>query len=130
MKNNLIAFFPGKFQPPHMGHILTISKLYHKYKKVIIGITSDKYKVVSKAYIKRIFGTIFPDAIIVFIPFKLTSLSKLELSLLLPEYDILITAENNEVLKWAKKEGIRVKNIKRSKCIGDSGTKLRKLYGL
>ena len=124
------AFFPGKYQPPHLGHVLTIAKLYKKYNTIIIGINSDTHSIISKLEIKRIFKTIFPNIIVVYIPFKLTTLSKLDLSLVVPEFDILITAENKEVYHWAKQQNIKVKNIKRSKCIGCSGTELRKLYGL
>ena len=34
--------FIGKFQPPHLGHVLTIKKLLKKYPNVTIGITQGK----------------------------------------------------------------------------------------
>jgi len=43
MKNVL---FPGKFQPPHLGHIITIMRLRKDYNKIIIGITDDKPEVI------------------------------------------------------------------------------------
>ena len=36
--NNKIALFSGRFDPVHLGHILTIGKLLQKYKKVIVCI--------------------------------------------------------------------------------------------
>ena len=33
------AFFPGKFHPPHIGHVQTILDILPDYDKVIIGVT-------------------------------------------------------------------------------------------
>lgn len=33
------ALFLGRFQPPHVGHLLTIKKLSSKYDKLIVGVT-------------------------------------------------------------------------------------------
>ena len=30
-----VAFFPGKFQPPHLGHIITLMRIYKKFDKPI-----------------------------------------------------------------------------------------------
>ena len=58
-----IALFPGKFQPPHLGHITTLMKLYPKYDKIIIGITQDKPEVLSQEKRKELFDS-FMDRIV------------------------------------------------------------------
>lgn len=35
-----IALFPGRFQPPHIGHILTLMRLYPLYDEIIVAVTS------------------------------------------------------------------------------------------
>lgn len=37
---NSVAFFPGRFEPAHKGHIQTIKKLSNEFDKVLIGIGS------------------------------------------------------------------------------------------
>lgn len=43
-----VAFFVGRFQPFHLGHLDVIKQILRKYKKVIIGIGSAQYKNVPK----------------------------------------------------------------------------------
>jgi len=125
--DNLIVFFPGKFQPLHLGHILTIAKLRKEYTTVIVGITSDTIEIYSKEEIRDMLKTIFPNIEVVDIPFKLTRLDDIKK---LPYFNILITAENDEVIKWASEHKINCKSISRSSCIGCSGTELRKLWNI
>ena len=39
----MIAVFSGRFQPPHIGHILTLMRLHDKYDKIIIAVTQFTY---------------------------------------------------------------------------------------
>lgn len=39
-----VAFFVGRFQPFHLGHLDVIKQILRKYKKVVIGIGSAQYK--------------------------------------------------------------------------------------
>lgn len=39
-----IAMFPIRGQPPHIGHILTLMKLYSLYDEIIIAVTSYTYE--------------------------------------------------------------------------------------
>jgi len=119
-----IAFFPGKFQPPHIGHVLTISKLLKKY-YVIIGISQDGPRVVSQQEVKRIFETIFGDRADYFI-FNdiLTNYKEIKN---FPRFDVLLTG-NDEVIDWARKLNLPTEKIPRSECIGSSGTELRGFY--
>lgn len=110
-----VAFFPGKFHPPHIGHILTILKIIPKYKKVIIGVSEDKPQN----------AIVEPNDIILmlkdfFISFKNVEICKITGKLTekentndLPEFDILLSG-NPEVLDWAKKNNIENSLIERS----------------
>ena len=51
--------FIGKFQPPHLGPILTVCKLVKKYKKITIGITEGGPKYFERKKIKQIFNNVF-----------------------------------------------------------------------
>ena len=120
-----VVFFPGKFQPPHIGHVLTISKLRNEYPKIIVGISDDEPRVMSFEEIRDTFDTIFRDQIeIVYVKGVLTQKNDLNE---LPSFDFLASG-NEKVLEWGKKMGLSVKNIPRSKGVGYSGTELRALY--
>ena len=55
----MIAFFPGKFVPPHLGHIITIMSIYEKYDKVIVGITDESDLIISQKERESIFQSVF-----------------------------------------------------------------------
>jgi len=118
------VFFPGKFQPPHMGHILTIARLKKNY-KVVIGITEGEPRVVEQKKVKEIFQEIFGKSIdIVLLHGTLTDWVG---TLGLPEFDILVSG-NEEVIVWANKKNLRSKFINRSEDIpGCSGTEIRNM---
>lgn len=119
-----LAFFPGKFQPPHIGHVLTISKILKKY-DVIIGISPDIPRVISQKEVKKLFDVIFGNKVQYFlfddVLTQYTILSDF------PNFDVLLSG-NDEIVKWAKQLNLFVKKISRSSCIGGSGTELRGLY--
>jgi len=117
------VFFPGKFQPPHIGHVMTIGKLIKKYGYVIVGITEGKPRIVSRTYVKNVFESIFKDGEIECILLKgtLTDYDKLpEMS----KFDLMMSG-NEEVLQWGLKLGIPIKKMPRSEGIFCSGTEIR-----
>jgi len=118
------AFFPGKFQPPHIGHVLTISKILKKY-NVIIGISPDGPNIISQNEVINIFKTIFENRVEYFIFDNV--LSNYKDVNIFPYFDIILTG-NIEIINWAKKLKLPVEKIPRSNCIGGSGTELRRLY--
>jgi len=122
-KGMKIAFFPGKFQPPHIGHILTISKLMKKY-QIIIGISPDRPRVISQKEVKKIFQTIFENKVDYFI-FDNTLTMYKEINTF-PYFDIILTG-NDEVISWANRMKLENDKIPRSKCIGGCGTELRRV---
>ena len=129
LKNSMkVAFFPGKFHPPHIGHILTILNILPKYKKLIIGISGDTPddKITTPDDIKETLGMFFKN------------FENLELCIIrgvliykenlegLPKFDILLSG-NPDVLEWAKTQGVQTKLIPRSEGVFCSGTEIRKI---
>tara|TARA_Y100001934_G_C11780513_1_gene507979 strand:- start:38 stop:418 length:381 start_codon:yes stop_codon:yes gene_type:complete len=122
-----VAFFPGKFQPVHLGHIITIMGLYDQYDKIIIGITEDIPEIISQRERKDIFEKVLkhlPKFEVVLI--KGTIVNSTSPSNL-PEFDVCLTG-NSEVISKLKEYGIKSKLIERSKGVAYSGTEIRKLY--
>lgn len=114
-----IAFFPGKFQPPHIGHVITIAKLRKQY-QVIIGVTEDPPRVISPMEVCKIFKTIF-DIECIILKGTLTKYNNITS---LPKFDILLTG-NDKVIEWAQLLNIPVLKVPRSDGILCSGTELR-----
>ncbi len=124
----MIVFFPGKFQPPHLGHILTIIDLSDNYDKVIVGITEDCPAVLKQNERIGIFNKVFKNfdnVDVVPITGILTEYTK-EQKELLPVFDVCVSG-NNKVLKNMSKLGYKCTYKERSKGIGYSGTAIRSL---
>lgn len=128
------VFFPGKFQPLHIGHIMTISKLLEKYEKVIIGISGDvplDGTVCTQDTIVKTLDIIYKPIArsekINFFKFN-KKLTKYKGIKDFPNFDLLITGDNKEVIQWAKKMKIKYKQNERSKIKGAicSGTEIRR----
>lgn len=127
-KSRQIAFFPGKFHPPHIGQILTILKLLPKYRKVIIGVSEHEPEVAITS----------PDDIILmlkslFVNFDNVEICKIEKTLVnkvntdgLPDFDVLLSG-NQDVLDWAESMKINSEHIPRSAGIMCSGTEIRRI---
>lgn len=124
----MIAFFPGKFQPPHIGHISTISKLLLEYDKIIIGISEDEPHIVSYKDIVSLFHSIFihvgSRVLYEEIKGKLTDKDRGEL--FLPYFDVLVSG-NRDVVKWGKKNKFNTRFFPRTEGYLCSGTDIRRL---
>jgi len=120
------AFFPGKFQPVHLGHIVTLMNLYEKYNKIIIGITEDKPNILSQKKRKEIFESVFkylPKFEIVLIKGTIVNSRSLEH---LPDFDICLTG-NPQVIEKLNEFRLKTEMIERSIGIGYSGSEIRSL---
>ena len=102
-----IAFFPGKFHPPHIGHIKNILKLIPKYSKLIVGVSGD----VPKDAITTV-DVIYETLKELFVPFPTVEVIKFSGILVkklnldgLPKFDVLLSG-NPEVLSWAKRVNV------------------------
>lgn len=121
-----VAFFPGKFQPPHIGHIETIMSLYDEYDTIIVGITEDMPQVIRPIEIKNKFSNIFkylPKFKFEIIKGILTESKSFDH---LPNFNVLLSG-NEKVIQKAKLLGFKTKFIERSEGIGYSGTEIRSL---
>lgn len=125
-----VAFFPGKFHPPHIGHILTILNILPMYRKLIIGVTED-IPDIAVSSIDGIINTLnmffsrFENVEITSIKGILTQQESINN---LPEFDILLSG-NEDVLSWAKKHGLNSQFIPRSEGFLCNGTEIRSLWG-
>jgi nicotinamide mononucleotide adenylyltransferase len=129
MKESMkVAFFPGKFHPPHIGHILTMLNILPKYKKLIIGVSEDipNDNVTTPNDIRETLGLFFKN-------FKNVELSMIHGVLIhkkslegLPKFDVLLSG-NPDVLNWAEHHGIEAKFVPRSEGVFCSGTEIRKI---
>lgn len=122
----MIAFFPGKFQPPHLGHILTVMSFYDDYDEIVIGVTDDGPYIISRSCTKEIFEKVF------------RLLSKVNVVLIdgilcnrkspvgLPTFDVLLSGNPN-VIVWAENHNVRALYVPRSEGLGFSGTDIRSI---
>jgi nicotinamide mononucleotide adenylyltransferase len=126
-----VAFFPGKFHPPHIGHIQTILTILPKYRKVIIGVSEHSPKNTIITEPDKIVGALRPF----FADFKNVEVCKIKGVLTekkdlegLPNFDVLLSG-NPEVLSWAKKMNINIEYVPRSEGILFSGHEIRSILG-
>lgn len=122
-----IAFFPGKFHPPHLGHLRTILNILPKYRKLIVGVTEDAPSNNNVTCVDSIVSTLrevfysFNNVEVVRISGVLTKKTDLTD---LPKFDVLLSG-NEEVITWAINTGIRAEYVQRSEGVFFSGTEIR-----
>ena len=115
--SKLVAFFPGKFQPVHMGHISSLMKIFDDYDKIIIGITSDSPNVLSLKSRKEIFKSVLSRFNKFEYVFFDTALINIKDTNILPEFDVCVTG-NQEVVDFMEKNNFKTRLLSRSKEIG------------
>ena len=125
-KSKSVAFFPGKFQPVHMGHITSLMKIYDDYDKIIIGITSDSPSILSLQERREIFEKVLSK----FNKFKYvffdTALVDIKDKAILPKFDVCVTG-NPIVVDYMKKNNFKTRILSRSEGVGYSGTEIRSI---
>ena len=124
----MIAFFPGKFQPPHLGHVLTILDLSDKYDEIIVGVTEDKPEVISQTERVEIFMKVFRRSTnIRVVPIQgiISNYRKNDIKNL-PNFDVCISG-NQKVLDQLALLGYETTYQGRSVGIGYSGSEIRSL---
>jgi nicotinamide mononucleotide adenylyltransferase len=124
-----ISLFAGKFQPPHLGHIRTLLKLYDKYDKIYVCVTEggphlippkESYNILKETlrYLPKyevitVTGSIYERNAFAY----------------MPKFDIFVSA-NIKAINIAKEMGYVTEFVSRTQGIGYSGTSLRKLAQL
>ena len=125
-KSKSVAFFPGKFQPVHMGHIISLMKIFDDYDKIIIGITSDSPNVLSLKSRKEIFKSVLSR----FNKFEYvlfdTALVNIKDTNTLPKFDVCVTG-NQSVVDFMEKNNFKTRLLSRSEGVGYSGTEIRSI---
>jgi len=125
-KPESVAFFPGKFQPVHMGHITSIMKIFEDYEKIIIGITSDSPNVLSLQKRKEVFQSVLSRFDKFEYVFFDTALIDIKDKTILPKFDVCVSG-NQKVLDFMKKNNFKTRLLKRSSGVGYSGTEIRSI---
>lgn len=125
-RSRKIAFFPGKFHPPHVGHILTILNILPKYSKLIIGVSEDcpEDRVTSVNEIMdtlNLFFKSFDNVEICLVKGILVEKTNLDG---LPDFDVLLSG-NPKVLSWAEKHNVKAEFISRSEGVFCKGAEIR-----
>ena len=123
------ALFSGRFQPPHLGHILTLMDIYPKYSKIIVAITNNTYggekpHVLPRNKVKEILERIFQNLPKIEVVLTEEGFPVRQTFTDLPEFDVVVTG-NRATIKNMKNLGINSEYIPRSYGIGYSGTELR-----
>ena len=62
------ALFLGRFQPPHVGHLLTIRSLATKYEHLVVGVTECQPAIMPVDNVIRVLKQLVPDQEVLFIP--------------------------------------------------------------
>jgi len=123
-----IAFFPGKFHPPHIGHLCSILNILPHYKKVIVGITEDTpedIQITTVKEIESIWKSIFKDYENIKVCIIKGTLCEKENMEGLPKFDVLLSG-NLQVLNWAQEHQIKSKYVARFD--GYCGTEIRSRF--
>ena len=122
-----IALFPGKFQPPHLGHVQSLMSIHDDYDKIIICVTEDLPNVIPVSEVVLIFKDIFRHLkkyeviSISGVLVNSTSLSHL------PYFDVLVSG-NQKVISHVSSFSKDTRFLERSIGIGYSGTEIRTLF--
>jgi nicotinamide mononucleotide adenylyltransferase len=125
MKLNETAVFIGKFQPPHIGHILTIRKLLLEYKSVIIAVTEGKPNLISYEMVSSIFKNVLAEQEVSFQKIK----GAVDEGTAVLDFDFdVICSGNPEVLSLLKDKGYKTRFIERTSDNYFTGTSIRNNY--
>lgn len=130
----MIAIFPGRFQPPHLGHILTLMRIYPLYSEIIITVSTYTYGgtkkyVMRQREVKDILEKIFrhlPKYKVIIIGKGFLERDNYDD---LPTFDVVVTG-NMQLINKLEKLNIKTRHQPRSKIgkLNISGQMLRELY--
>lgn len=124
----MIAIFPGRFDPPHLGHVLTIMGLYLYYDKIYVAITKDDYggkkkQFMSTKKIEWILWNVFLHLKKVEVIYAGKGFRIRDKFDDLPKFDLVISA-NRVVIRRMLKLKIPCEYVPRTR--GFSGARIRK----
>ena len=125
----VIALFSGRFQPVHLGHVLTLMDIYPRYSKIIVAITNNTYggskpHVLARNKVKEILERIFQNLPKIEVVLTEEGFPVRQTFTDLPEFDVVVTG-NMATIENMRNLGIDIEYVPRSYGIGYSGTELR-----
>jgi hypothetical protein len=116
------ALFLGRFQPPHVGHLLTIRKLLTKHPDLSIGVTECQPSVMEVGRVIEVLKSLLPD---LELGYEEVTGSVEGGTAKLPEgYDVFCSG-NSAVLKVLSAQGLMTDFVERSMDEVFSGTRIR-----
>lgn len=123
------ALFSGRFQPVHLGHVLTLMDIYPKYSKIIVAVTNYTYEgkklhVLPREKVKEILERIFQHLPKIEVVLTEEGFPVRQTFTDLPEFDVVVTG-NKATIKNMRNLGIETQYISRSLGVGYSGEELR-----
>lgn len=122
MKSELKAVFIGKFQPPHIGHMITARKLADRYAHVIVAVTDGKPNIMSPESVLNLFEEVLGNESFSYEHIKgAVDEGTAKFSF---DFDIICSG-NPLVLDLLKKQGHKVEFIERSSDDYFTGTSIR-----
>ena len=122
MKLGSTAVFIGKFQPPHLGHLITAKRLLSRYTKVIIAVTDGKPNIIPPEIVIDLFREILGDDHVSYkhVPGAVDEgTAKFDF-----DFDIICSG-NPIVVDLLKNQGYKVEFIERSHDDYFTGTSIR-----
>lgn len=119
------ALFLGRFQPPHVGHLLTIRSLALKYKRVIVGVTESEPSVMPVHSVIELLRRLLPEPVFEFVHVKGSVEERT--AVIDFEFDVCCSG-NPAVLDRMVERGYLAEFVQRSSDIIYSGTRERTEY--
>jgi len=119
------ALFLGRFQPPHVGHLITIRKLAAKYDQIIIGVTECEPTVMPIENAISILEQLLPEPNISFI--KVNGSVEGGTACIDCQFDVCCSG-NPAVLSIMEGKGYKTEYTERSLDSIFSGTRERQTY--
>lgn len=124
-----IALFPGRFQPPHLGHILTLMRIYPQYDKIYVGVSSNTFggsriRVLPLSKVKEILERVFQHLPKIEVIFSGESMGIRETFDDLPKFDVIVEG-NPRTIRRLQSIGVNAKFEPRTEGVGWRGTELR-----
>lgn len=123
-----VAFFPGKFHPPHMGHVQTILKIAPHYRKLIVGVTGDTPSdgIMTQTEIIRVLHDVLANVGNIEVVGIAGTLVMKPDTRGLPAFDVLLSG-NPAVIDWSERMGLRSRYVDRSLGPHCSGEVMRSM---
>lgn len=124
-----VTFFPGKFHPPHLGHVQTVLRLVPHCSRLVVGVTGDtpSDQMMSQEEIVAALRNVLQSVVNVeVIPITGTLTHKTNI-IDLPDFDLLVSG-NPDVIAWADKMGLPAQFEDRSFGLGCSGKNIRNAF--